>query len=283
MSGVEPILFFYVLTRNLTRSSRANLGLVVLEKADKGRNKIVADNVLADALGKADKLVGDHVAHAPAPVRDALAERLQEVGLGLLGREVGRNGDEVGNGEETDRVLVVSRQAAVEGDDVVDEQLVLAGNRGDGLGKGLWVLKVARHHIFEPTHTKGTRGSTADHGRVVSDESRKEAAHLLLGLGLGDGVSRREEGTGRRARREPVAVGQAAEQGHKVLVDSLRGEDARDGRDRLGSLVADERLLNGREVLKRAKDGPGILLSADILYKRAELLGENEEDLILVI
>ncbi len=48
-------------------------------------------------------------------------------------------------------------------------------------------------------------------------------------------------------------------------------------------LLPHERLLDGRQVLQRAHDEVRILWPADILCKAAELLGEDEQDLVLVV
>lgn len=48
-------------------------------------------------------------------------------------------------------------------------------------------------------------------------------------------------------------------------------------------LLPNERLLNGSQVLQRPQHEMGIFATANVLAERAELLGEREEDLILVV
>lgn len=106
------------LTRNLPCSSRPNFRLVVLQQPHKRADQILPDNTLAHCFCQGDKLVRDHIPHAPALVLDTGPERFEEMIASFCGREVRSERDEVGDSEETDRVLVVCSEFAVQGDDL---------------------------------------------------------------------------------------------------------------------------------------------------------------------
>jgi hypothetical protein len=129
-----------VLTWDLSSTSGPDFGLIILQQTGKRANQLLPHNPVSNRLGQRYKLVCNHVSYAPALVGYADPKRLEEVVFCLGGRQVLCERDEVGNGEETDRVLVVGREFAVEGDDLRDEDVVLAIDLGSGFRKGLYQL-----------------------------------------------------------------------------------------------------------------------------------------------
>ena len=112
--------------------------LLILQQLDKRANQLLLDDSLAGRFGQADKFVGDHIPNAPALVGNGTADRIEHVLFGLFRAEVGGNGNEVGDGEQSDRVLVVGRQFAVQRQDIVDERVVLLGLFGHAPRVRLW-------------------------------------------------------------------------------------------------------------------------------------------------
>lgn len=129
-----------MLTWDLSSTSSPDLGLVILQQTGKGANQLLPHDPISNRLGQRHKLVGNHVPYAPALIGNADPERLEEVVFCLGSGEILCERDEVGNGEEADRVLVVGREFAVEGDDLRDENVVLAIDLGSGFRKGLYQL-----------------------------------------------------------------------------------------------------------------------------------------------
>lgn len=81
-----------------------------------------------------DKVIGNHIANPPRLVGNHALEGLQEIGLALLWRKLLCNGDEVGNCQQTDRVLLVLRKLVEQWDDVRDKVL-LANFLGEALNE----------------------------------------------------------------------------------------------------------------------------------------------------
>jgi hypothetical protein len=123
-------------TWNLTGSGCANLCLVVLEQRDECSDELVANNDVSDRRSETDKLVGDHVADSPALVGDARTKGLEKLLLDFLWRELLGDSNQGSHSQQTDRVLIIARELAVERDDLADEQVVLVCKR---FGKGLLV------------------------------------------------------------------------------------------------------------------------------------------------
>ena len=208
-------------------------------------------------------MVGDHVAHAPAAVRDEALHRLAEERLALVLGELLGDGDHGVDGQEADRVLVVAGELAEGGEEVLDELVVreLLGERAELLGRG-----------------------SPRHGRVVVAQLGEHLDELVLDRARRLGVRGGEQGRGRGARREPLAGCEAADERDKVLVDLVLRQEGAHGVGRLGGLVAHERLLDAGEVLEEREDGVGVVGSADVLDEGcAELFCEGDEDLVVVV
>lgn len=71
-----------------------------------------------------DKVIGDHIADSPRLVCNHDLQWLQKVGLVFLRRKLLCNGDKVGDGQETNGILLILRQLCEEGDNVCDEVLL---------------------------------------------------------------------------------------------------------------------------------------------------------------
>lgn len=76
------------------------------------------------------------------------------------------DGDEIGNSEQSDRVLVVRGEFAVKGNDVGDDILVLT-TRSDGLCERLYISTAPSSSYQGCTHPERLGSSTSDHGRIV--------------------------------------------------------------------------------------------------------------------
>mgnify|MGYP007001959284 FL=1 len=124
-------------TWDLSCGSSSNLGLVVFQQVDERANKLVPDDALSDSFGQSNELVGDHVSDPPRLVRHGSSKSLQKMSLDLCLGQVLGDSDEVGDSEQSDGVLVVRGELAVQGDDFVDDEFVVISDSGNGFGKGL--------------------------------------------------------------------------------------------------------------------------------------------------
>ncbi len=202
-----------LLTRYLSRSSRLDLCLAISKQLDKRGDKLLANNFGTDRLGELDKPLSQHVLYAPALVGPARDELVADVLLdGRLGLQAGRDRDEVGDGEQAHRVLVVGREALVQRDDLANEDRV-------GVGRGARVGRRRNDGSRKRPERLGRRA--ADHGRVVLAQLGKELAHLAPPrvLAAGPRVGWSVERCRRRARGEPVALRQPAEEREKVRLE----------------------------------------------------------------
>lgn len=208
-------------------------------------------------------MVGDHVPDPPTLVVDHGLHRGAKVGLALLVGEGLGDGDEGVDSKEADRVLVVLGEFPERGEQVGEEDVMV-----ELLGEGTELLG----------------GRAADHGGVVGAEGGKHAAEFVPGGGGRDRVRGGVEGGGGGAGGEPLASGEALEEGEVVLVDLGLGEMLAHARDALGRLLPHERLLNRGEALEREEDRVGVGVAADVLDKALpELLREREENLVVVV
>ena len=146
-------LYNIELTWYLTRSSGPNFRLIVLQQPHKRSDQLIPHDELSNSLGKSNKFVGDHVPDSPALVRHRRPHNIQEVLLDLVRRQVLGECDEVGDGEESDRVLVIGGEFAVKREKVRDEKGFLAGDRCDRLGQWLAMVSSAgRNEVYGQAH-----------------------------------------------------------------------------------------------------------------------------------
>jgi hypothetical protein len=208
-------------------------------------------------------MIGDHVAHAPALVRDHGLHRRAEMRLALVVGEGFGDGDEGFDGEEADGILVVLRELAEGGEQVGEEGVVV-----QSLGEGAQLLC----------------GGATDHGGIVGAEGGEHFTHLVLSRLSCFGVGGGEEGGGRGARGEPFAGGETLEEGEVVLLDLLLVEGGADLGDGFCSLVAYQRLLHRGEDLQDGEEEMSVLWSPYIIDKAlTQLLGQGEQDFVVVV
>lgn len=103
-------------------------------------------------------------------------------------------------------------------------------------------------------------------------------------------VNMRDEGTGGDAGGEPIARGEALQEREEMIDvestcilrgggDDISGEIA----EGVDGLLADHRLLNSTQCLEGLQQDEGVGGPADFIDKVAQLLGEGEEDVILIV
>jgi len=145
------------LTWELTGSSGPDFSLVVTQKLGVSFDKVFPDDILADGIGKLsnragmsahriieirplsspthlDKVIGEHVPDPPTLINAASLQTLTQLGLDLGLLQLRADGDQVRDGQQSNRVLVVVRETLVKRDDLGFQ------NRGLGresLGVGL--------------------------------------------------------------------------------------------------------------------------------------------------
>jgi hypothetical protein len=73
------------------------------------------------------------------------------------------------------------------------------------------------------------------------------------------------------------------DQRHKVVLQVCRAVLLRHRAQRLDGLVPDDRLLDGREALERRQQAVSVLGPADQGDEGAQLLGEGQQHLVLVV
>lgn len=97
------------LTRDLASRSSPDLSLLILQQPDKGSNQFLLDNSLSNTFCQIDKLVCDHVPNPPALVGYGITDRLEHMFLCLCCVEVGGDSDQIGDGKESDGILIIGR------------------------------------------------------------------------------------------------------------------------------------------------------------------------------
>ena len=240
----------------------AHLGLVVAQQVAEGGDQLALGDVHADRLLQLDELVGDHVAHAPRLVVDGLLERRHQVLVDVVVLEERRDDHARLDGQQAHRVLLVLGER-------VEQRYEL-------------VLDVLELDHLDELAELGRRRAP-HHRRVVAAQVAEERAQLHLGR-VGDArVAHADEAARRRARSEPVALRQPLDHGEEVLLEVDVRVLGRQQAQRVDRLVAHHRLLHRRQALQRTQQTVHVLGAADELRELAELLGQREQHLVLVV
>lgn len=225
-------------------------------------HQIILRDLRAECLLQVRELVRHHVANSPRRIAGALSQRRHHMVFELLLLQELRNGHARLHGQQSHRVLVVLRQVHKHRNDVRLQRLRL-------------------HDLRELSQFAGRRPS--HHRRLVQAQLPETVAQLQAD-GLRDArITDGQEAAGRGAAGEPVTGDETLQGGHDVRLQVRWTVLRRDDPQRLHGLVADHGLLDGGQGLERLQQVHGVLGPTDETRELAELFGQGQQDLILVV
>lgn len=192
------------LTWDLRGRSSPHLRLVVLQQPHKAPDQLFPHTALPHRLGQRHILVRDHVPHAPALIAHAGPQRIEQVLPDLFGRECLRERDEIGDSEQSHRVLVVARELFVQGDQVGGDKALLAGL------SHRFCERLQRQCGFDERTRELTPRAFAAARRTMGVSSEHSPANMrrisscILGAAWGYGAAKRAHADVRDVNQSPV-------------------------------------------------------------------------------
>ena len=144
-------------TRQLGRSSRSDLGLRITHQVYVGWHQVFFNHIFSHSRSQLDEIVGCHVTYTPALVLESTADRAQKQLLCLCWTKNFSHSHEILHGQETHRVLIIGREASVQGQHFVDNHF-------------------GAHALHKSAHIASS--STAHHGSLVRAKRNKHAVHV---------------------------------------------------------------------------------------------------------
>ena len=201
--------------------------------------RAIVNNVRVPNSTHLDEMIGKHVPDPPTLINAAGLQTLTQLGLDLGLLQLRADGDQVRDGQQSDRILVVVRETLVKRDDLGFQHRRLGR---ESLGVGLQSVKTScQLRPYQATracstHSESLGSRSPDHWGIISSQILEQASHLRLSFVINQRISGREQSASRSSRSKPIASSESSEKREEVGLQVSGGKERGDLVDRVGSL-----------------------------------------------